>query len=147
MLADGRMRSFTFITFRTARADAPLAFLSTHTSQGACMAPLLEKRLFHSLDAARGVAAIAVVVYHSHLLFGAQWFQSGFLAVDFFFGLSGFVIAHAYGSRLTTGRMTTREFMRARFIRLYPLYLLALALIVLTLVIMWALSMNLPWSR
>ena len=111
------------------------------------MAPLPEKRLFHSLDAARGVAAIAVVVYHSHLLFGAQWFQSGFLAVDFFFGLSGFVIAHAYGSKLVTGRMTTREFMRARFNRLYPLYLLALALIVLTLAIMWVLSMNLPWSR
>jgi peptidoglycan/LPS O-acetylase OafA/YrhL len=106
-----------------------------------------EKRVFHSLDAARGVAAIAVVVYHSHLLLGAQWFESGFLAVDFFFGLSGFVLAHAYGTRLASRRMSTREFMVARLIRLYPLYLLSMALIVLMLATMAALSMDLPWSR
>jgi peptidoglycan/LPS O-acetylase OafA/YrhL len=48
-----------------------------------------------------------------------------YLAVDFFFTLSGFVLAHAYGQRLREG-MTATHFMALRIIRLYPLYVLAL---------------------
>jgi peptidoglycan/LPS O-acetylase OafA/YrhL len=48
-----------------------------------------------------------------------------YLAVDFFFTLSGFVLAHAYGQRLREG-MTATYFMALRIIRLYPLYVLAL---------------------
>ncbi len=51
--------------------------------------------------------------------------QDGGLAVDLFFALSGFVLAHAYEQKFERG-MTAFDFMKIRFIRLYPLYILAL---------------------
>ena len=54
-------------------------------------------------------------------------FFESYLAVDFFFALSGFVLAHAYGERLLAG-MPPAQFMAVRLIRLYPLYGVALAL-------------------
>lgn len=78
------------------------------------------------LDGMRGVAAAAVVTYHANLDFGtSRWLPSAYLAVDLFFVLSGFVIAHAYEHRLASG-MTSWEFMRDRLIRFYPLYFLAI---------------------
>ena len=78
---------------------------------------------FDLLDGLRGLAALFVVTDHV----APMWFQnllpSRQLSVDFFFVLSGFVIAHAYLHRLATG-MSALDFMRARVIRLYPLYLL-----------------------
>ena len=71
----------------------------------------------------RGVAALAVVVMHAAALFSAQWFPRGYLAVDLFFALSGFVIAHAYGRRLDAG-LGVGRFLLLRLVRLYPLYLL-----------------------
>lgn len=76
---------------------------------------------YQLLDALRGVAALAVVCQH----LGAVW-QLGdiapqsFLAVDFFFVLSGFVIAHAYRNRLKT-KLSPFGFLITRFVRLYPL--------------------------
>jgi peptidoglycan/LPS O-acetylase OafA/YrhL len=46
-----------------------------------------------------------------------------YLAVDFFFILSGFVLAHAYEDRLLA-EMTPTQFLCLRLIRLYPLYLI-----------------------
>jgi peptidoglycan/LPS O-acetylase OafA/YrhL len=62
----------------------------------------VSKRALVGLDALRGVAAICVVLTHSgRLLFGQEIFSGAYLAVDFFFLLSGFVISHAYdGSSL-----------------------------------------------
>ncbi len=75
------------------------------------------------LDGLRGVAAITVVWYHifeayatSHL---DQSINHGYLAVDFFFILSGFVIGYAYDDRWTT--MTTKDFIKRRIIRLHPM--------------------------
>jgi peptidoglycan/LPS O-acetylase OafA/YrhL len=86
---------------------------------------------FVALDGLRGIAAIAVAVRHAPFLwpdgFPAHAFRESYLAVDFFFVLSGFVIAHAYEQRLLAG-MSFRQFMTARLIRLYPLYFLALVL-------------------
>ena len=48
-----------------------------------------------------------------------------YLAVDFFFVLSGYVLAHAYGRALASG-LAPMTFMRMRLVRLYPLYLLGL---------------------
>lgn len=80
------------------------------------------------LDAARGIAAIMVMLYHYQVYLGtATLFQFGFLAVDLFFMMSGFVLAHAYGAKLREG-MTGLQFTIARLIRLYPVYLLATAL-------------------
>lgn len=82
-----------------------------------------DRRFFYTLDAMRGVAALAVVVVHDPGFLVPLKMPSAYLAVDFFFLLSGFVISHAYGSRLAAG-LTWRQFMRDRVIRLYPLYLL-----------------------
>lgn len=79
----------------------------------------------HTLDATRWVAAFAVAALHAGYLHGAH--QSTYLAVDFFFALSGFVIAHAYDARLAAG-MSAKEFIARRVLRLYPLFALGLAL-------------------
>jgi peptidoglycan/LPS O-acetylase OafA/YrhL len=83
-----------------------------------------DKRTFVTLDGLRGVAAFAILARHT--LSRDLLFES-YLAVDFFFVLSGFVLAHAYGKRLR-GEMSPAAFMKVRLIRLYPLYALALAL-------------------
>lgn len=75
----------------------------------------------------RGVAAIAVVLFHAEGLAGSQLAPNGYLAVDLFFVLSGLVIAHAYEGRLRGG-LSPLAFMRHRLIRFYPLYLLGLVL-------------------
>lgn len=81
-----------------------------------------------ALDALRGVAALVVVVSHTHrFLGGLPAPGSSYLSVDLFYLLSGFVLAGAYGTRLAQG-MPVREFLKARLIRLYPLYLLAFAI-------------------
>lgn len=75
------------------------------------------------LDGLRGVAALTVVIFHlfeayatSHL---DQQINHGYLAVDFFFILSGFVVGYAYDDRWKT--MTTKDFLKRRFIRLHPM--------------------------
>lgn len=75
-----------------------------------------------ALDALRGAAALAVVFYHLRTLRPDDplpLFANGYLAVDFFFALSGFVITHAYAGRLHDG-MPWTNFMMARLIRLQP---------------------------
>ncbi len=78
------------------------------------------------LDGMRGVAALFVVFYHALSPFGQTgMIAHAYLAVDFFFLLSGFVIAYAYEHRLRTS-MTWLQFLTLRLIRLYPLLLLGL---------------------
>lgn len=69
----------------------------------------------HTLDAMRGVAAFAVAAFHAGLLTNNP--QGPYLAVDFFFVLSGFVIAHAHDARLAS-EMTAKEFIDRRLLRL-----------------------------
>ncbi len=83
---------------------------------------LKTKKHYEILDGLRGVAALSVVTFHfmewvydsSHNFLG-----HGFLAVDFFFCLSGFVIGYAYDDRIS--KMGMREFFTSRLIRLHPL--------------------------
>jgi peptidoglycan/LPS O-acetylase OafA/YrhL len=93
----------------------------------------------------RGIAALWVVFYHfsndyltqlntkdfSHII------PKGYLAVDLFFLLSGFVLAHVYGAGLECGRPCRfLPFIRARLARVYPLHLFVLiAFVSLTLAI------------
>jgi peptidoglycan/LPS O-acetylase OafA/YrhL len=83
---------------------------------------------FDTLDALRGVAALLVVQVHLPFLFAAHMpFPHAYLAVDFFFMLSGFVMSFAYGARLREG-WPTHKFLRDRILRLYPLFLLSIPL-------------------
>jgi len=83
---------------------------------------------YATLDGMRGIAAIAVVMFHAKAYFGTVYPHSAYLAVDLFFCLSGFVIAHAYDDRLATGRLSAAGFVRVRLLRLYPLYIAGTAL-------------------
>jgi peptidoglycan/LPS O-acetylase OafA/YrhL len=93
-----------------------------------------------SLTSLRGVAALWVVVYHySVQCFPAldvdvtHVFHKGYLAVDMFFMLSGFVLTHVYHRQfLNDVGGNYRGFVVARFARIYPLHLLILLLFVLT---------------
>ena len=68
-----------------------------------------DKRVFHALDAGRGIAALVVVLFHLPAAMRGEGFGNAHLAVDFFFGLSGFVLAHAYLGKLSSGQMSLRE--------------------------------------
>lgn len=78
-----------------------------------------------SLEGVRGAAALLIVVFHMHSplheLIGAS---GGYLAVDLFFVLSGFVISAAYADSIRDGE-GLRTFMLRRFGRLYPAFIVA----------------------
>ena len=78
---------------------------------------------FVLLDGLRGLGAVLVLVGHTIQYWGPVWAPSGAVVVDFFFLLSGFVIAYAYEPKFATG-MQAGEFMTHRLVRLYPLYIL-----------------------
>ncbi len=83
----------------------------------------LAGRRYETLDGLRGVAAVGVMLYHIGGWTGRPWLVShGYLAVDFFFCLSGFVLAHAYGRR----EIGWWGFMGQRLIRLWPLIVLTM---------------------
>lgn len=91
------------------------------------------KEKFEALDGLRGLAALSVVLLHRRAWFGGDtFFGHSHLAVDFFFMLSVFVIAHAYGGRAGE-KGSFLPFVKDRVIRLHPMILLgsALGLIVL----------------
>ena len=83
---------------------------------------------FEFLDALRGIAAIYVLLFHlSRYNCGPQFVPNGLLSVDFFFILSGLVIASAYQNRFLSG-MTFASFVRVRAIRLLPMSMLSVVL-------------------
>lgn len=102
-----------------------------------------------ALSGARALPPLILVLYHfceGHGYRGAPWFDlpvgKGYLWVEFFFALSGFILIHVYGSR-------AREFMRgkaylnflqARLSRLYPLHLVTLFSMLLLMLTLNALA-------
>lgn len=76
-----------------------------------------------TLDGMRGLAAIAVALFHFNIFL----MPHGYVAVDFFFVLSGFVLYRSYLPRFLKG-LPVGRFMLQRFARLYPLFLLGLML-------------------
>lgn len=83
------------------------------------------------LDGLRGVAALMVIWFHVFEAFATspvdQKFNHGYLAVDFFFVLSGFVLGYAYDDRWKRG-LTAGGFMLRRLIRLQPMVVMAVLL-------------------
>ncbi|HBB02000.1 MAG TPA: acyltransferase [Porphyromonadaceae bacterium] len=90
-------------------------------------APMSDSKThYHLLDGLRGVAALMVIIYHCYECFPPEsWIIGhGYLAVDFFFILSGFVIGYAYDDRWnksSTKKLTYGQFFRRRLIRLHPM--------------------------
>ena len=87
-------------------------------------------RTFHTLDALRGVAAIAVLLFHAGFVYGSSGPAEGQIAVDLFFVMSGFIIAHRYDRDFARG-LGVGRFTVLRLVRLYPLFLLGLSVGVL----------------
>ena len=88
---------------------------------------LTDHRRNDVLDGLRGVAAIAVVMYHMGQALHLPLLPGAYLAVDFFFVLSGFVLWRAYGQKDRTP-IPLMRFAKMRLVRLYPLLLLGVAL-------------------
>ena len=87
----------------------------------------LEGKTFAVLDGLRGIAALLVLTRHSETFWSVHLVRN-YLAVDIFFLLSGFVIAHAYDTKLAEGSLSAGKFCWIRLIRLYPMYFLSLLL-------------------
>ena len=100
---------------------------------------------FYSLDVLRGIAALGVVVYHwQHFFYSGTklgpmsvekfpffkvlsiFYMKGWLAVDLFFSLSGFIFYWLYAKAVAEGTVTPRDFAVLRFSRLYPLHIVTL---------------------
>ena len=83
---------------------------------------LATKPHYPILDGLRGVAAIIVVTFHLTEPLGTGHLDilvnHGYLAVDFFFLLSGFVMGYAYDDRWN--KMSVGSFFKRRIVRLQP---------------------------
>ena len=99
-----------------------------------------------SLDALRGISSIGVCFFFHYTHFTGTpysadtfpfadlffWFYKyGWLMVDFFFVLSGFVFCHMYRERIAAGKISFKKYAYFRFSRLYPLSLLTLIIVVI----------------
>lgn len=103
---------------------------------------------FHGLDFLRGIAALSVVFWHWKMLFAQGtyipnvsndslpfydvfflFYEKGYLAVQLFFALSGFIFFKLYKSAIHSGSISFLKFMKLRFSRLYPLHVLTLVLV------------------
>lgn len=101
--------------------------MSTLSSSGTTFAD--STKHYPILDGLRGVAAVLVVAFHILEIFSngdhsKQIINHGYLAVDFFFLLSGYVIAHAYDHRW--GTMTLSGFFKRRLVRLHPMIIVGM---------------------
>ena len=86
---------------------------------------ILNKR-FDVLDSFRGICAVSVVLFHIHVV-GAfsqyEFFRNSDIFVEFFFVLSGFVLAHGYAYKTN---IYFKKFVKSRFFRLFPLHIFML---------------------
>jgi peptidoglycan/LPS O-acetylase OafA/YrhL len=110
-------------------------FTNVHAGRADAPSPELP-----ALTSLRGIAAVAVLLFHSsfyayHFADGSppSLWRRGYLAVDLFFFLSGFVLTHVYGQRLAEQQSwwTIRRFLWARFCRIYPASFFTTAVFVL----------------
>ena len=111
--------------------------------------PLKPVTYIPSLTPLRGIAAILVVLYHFDVFLRyhkfpqlidtnmSSLFVKGYLWVDFFFILSGFVICHVYGKTLEhRSKTVVKSYLWARFTRLYPLHVFIMLLFLLQTVLL-----------
>ena len=107
---------------------------------------------YELLDGLRGVAALLVIWYHVFEGFATspvdQGLNHGYLAVDFFFILSGFVVGYAYDDRWKTS-LTLKNFFKRRLIRLHPMVVMGALLGTITFALQGAEQWDgtpVPWS-
>lgn len=109
--------------------------------------------MYKSLQAARAIAAIMVVLYHlgqtiaKEKYFGIDWFDIPFsfgsAGVEFFFVLSGFIILSAHRNDLFKP-YKLRSYIRKRILRIYPTYLIVFLLVFFSAILMTATRNTVP---
>lgn len=97
------------------------------------MPPTPSKEYFYNLTSLRGLASLWVAIGHlswtvpsASLLLFFPMLRQGYLAVDFFFILSGFVLAHAYKIHIIENLSNYLVFCRARIVRIFPIHIFIL---------------------
>ncbi len=102
------------------------------------MKPQGQRVAYPALNGWRGVCALLVALFHFRFVWGVEvnsrvvrmpLVHHASLFVDFFFVLSGFVIAYRYRDGLVGHTFRLRDFLALRLARLYPLHLFTLALV------------------
>ncbi|WP_296254363.1 MULTISPECIES: acyltransferase family protein [unclassified Pseudomonas] len=99
-------------------------------------------RRFTTLDSFRGICALLVVFYHLHVVdtfIQMRFFRQDEVLLNFFFVLSGFVLAHTYGMK---PNLSFKSFVISRVFRLYPLHLFMLAFFILFEAARWIVYKN-----
>jgi peptidoglycan/LPS O-acetylase OafA/YrhL len=114
---------------------------------------IVPKKQLHLIQGLRGLAALAVVLFHVDQLsnerlgerFFWELFRFGWVGVDFFFVLSGFIITYTQYHRFEqSGWLPWRKFITRRYLRIYPLYWLVMGGVLLLLLTVPALKNNSP---
>ncbi|MBU9330306.1 acyltransferase family protein, partial [Burkholderia multivorans] len=98
---------------------------------------MIENERLHELDSLRGIAAVGVIAWHYTNHFHASpfprlmapFYGHGLLLVDFFFVLSGFVLARTYWNDSRSSDF--RSNLRDRIARIYPLHVITLCAVAL----------------
>jgi peptidoglycan/LPS O-acetylase OafA/YrhL len=115
--------------------------------------PAAARADIRQLTGVRFIAAIWVVLYHFQLIiFGLVpelhpvgfLFNAGYLAVDLFFALSGYIIAYQYLGAFPGGRGPYGRFLVKRLARIYPLQFVTLLLAIATIVVGAAIGIHIP---
>jgi peptidoglycan/LPS O-acetylase OafA/YrhL len=104
--------------------------VNRHTDLAARPATL---RYLPGLDGLRAISVLAVVVFHHYFLYGTErgWMPGGFLGVEVFFVVSGYLITSLLlGERRTTGRISLEQFWLRRARRLLPALFALLAVVI-----------------
>jgi peptidoglycan/LPS O-acetylase OafA/YrhL len=100
----------------------------------------MSAKRYLGLDGLRGVAALTAMLFHCNGIFHkGAFFQHGFMAVDLFFMLSGFVVALCYEERLAI-RLSAGGFLKIRARRLMPTFWLGTGFCAICFIVC------LPWS-
>ncbi len=99
-----------------------------------------------ALTGLRGVGAVLVVLYHMIYSMRIPILDEGYMGVDLFFILSGFIMSHVYGDRVNfISRREYLDFLKSRLARVYPLHIFTLLLLLLIVVILPGFSI--PYSH
>jgi peptidoglycan/LPS O-acetylase OafA/YrhL len=91
---------------------------------------ITQQHYYKSLSGLRGLGAIWVTLFHVFFQSKSQLLSVGYLGVDLFFLLSGFIISHAHRTDFATGYRLSEhwQFLQLRLIRIYPLHVFVLVL-------------------
>ncbi len=77
------------------------------------------------IDGLRAIAVISVIIYHLN----ANWLPGGFLGVDIFFVISGFLITGIIINEIQENRFSFKDFYTRRIKRIYPAFIVVMALV------------------